>query len=105
MGDRVALWSQQNSTEDGKSAATWSAAEMQHANQGEKAPRGVCIDLGLAFEALLQNPRPFVVNAPPGHIDRLDLRRRQRLDRVEIAFTDLPVILDHLPERAERQVE
>ena len=51
------------------------------------------IDLGLAVEAFLQDARAFVMDAAPGHVDRLDLAGRQTFHRFEIALADLEVIL------------
>ena len=45
------------------------------------------------------------MDAAPGHVDGFDLAGGQFLDRLEIAFADLEVVLDHLTERPERQVE
>src|SRR6056297_4097109 len=104
MGERTALWSQQNSTEEG-SLPLKSPPEMQHADEGEEPPRGVVIDLHLAREPLLDHPRALVVDATAGHVDRLDLGRRHGLDRVEIAFADLEIVLHHLPERPQRELE
>src|SRR6056297_693611 len=106
MGERTALWSQQKSTDWGSSCTIpASAPEMQNADQGEKAPRGVIVDAGLALKPFLKDARAFVVDAPPGHVDGVDLAGRHVLDSIEIAFADRPVILDDLPERTERQVE
>ena len=53
----------------------------------------------------MQHAGAFVVDAPPGHIDRLNLAGGQFLDRLKIAFADLEVILHHLPKRPEGQVK
>jgi hypothetical protein len=56
MGERTALWSQQNSTDWGKSPK--SSAPVQDADQGEQAARGVDVDLGLAVQPFLQDRAP-----------------------------------------------
>ena len=54
MGDRTALWSQQNRTDLRSGAQAY--PPMQYADQGEETPGGVDIDLGLAVEPFLQHP-------------------------------------------------
>ena len=78
---------------------------MQNADQREEAPRGVDVQIGFALKPLLQDAGPLVVDAAPRHIDRLDLAGGELLDRVEIAFADLIVVLHDLPERPQRQME
>src|SRR6056297_343121 len=106
MGERTALWSQQKSTDWGSSCTIpASAPEMQNADQGEQAPRGVIVDTGLALKPFFKDARALVVDATAGHVDGFDLARRHVLDRIEIAFADRPVILDHLPEGRQREVK
>jgi len=45
------------------------------------------------------------MNATACHVDGFDLRRRERLYRVEVTFAYREVILHDLPERPQRQVE
>lgn len=81
------------------------APEMQHADEGEEAAGGGVIHLGLAVEPFLEDACALVVDAAAGHVDGLDLGWGQAFDRVEIALADLDVILHHLAERGEREVE
>ena len=78
---------------------------MQHADQREKATRGIGIYVGLTFKSLLQDAAAFVVDAATGHVDGFDLAGRQSFHRVEIAFAYLKIIFDHLPEWPQRQVK
>ncbi len=61
------------------------------------------VDGDLALEAVRQQPAALVVKSAPPHVDRLDLRRRRRLDRLVVAFTDQEVVLDDPPERRDRK--
>ncbi len=71
-----------------------------------KSRRAVAMSVStLPVEPLEQDARALVVDAAPAHVDRLDLRRRQPLHRVEVALADLEVVLDHLVEGGEREVE
>jgi hypothetical protein len=76
IGERTALWSQQNSTDPGRFGANASALEVENADQREKAARGQIIYLNFAFKPLLQHPRTFIVNTSAAHIDRFDLAGR-----------------------------
>ena len=67
------LWSQQNRTEPGISAHTGLCPEVENANQCEEASCGVGVNIGFTFLTLLQDPRPFIVNTTPCHIDGLNL--------------------------------
>ena len=67
---------------------------MQDADQRKEAPGGIVIDIGLALQAVLQDPSAFIMDAAPRHIDGFDLTWRQFLDGLVVAFADLPVILD-----------
>src|SRR5690606_28431786 len=77
----------------------------KRANQGEQAARCVDVDDGLTLQPFLQGAGALVVDAATRHVDRLDLRRRQTLYRIEIAGADLEVILNRLTKRAKRQVK
>jgi hypothetical protein len=63
--------------------------------QREQPPRRIEIDIDLALEAFAQQRRAFVVQAAAAHVERFDLRRRRIADRLEIAFADEEIILDH----------
>ena len=76
---------------------------MERADEGEQAPRRVGVGGDLALEPGLQQLRAFVVQAAPAHIQRLDLLRRGVADGVVIALADHEVVLDHPPERRERE--
>ena len=76
---------------------------MQHADEGEQAPRRVVIDFDLAGEAFAQQLGAFVVDAAAAHVEGFDLRRRRGADGFEIALADQKVILDHAAERRERK--
>src|SRR4029077_15174367 len=65
--------------------------------------RGIEIDVDLFLEPFLQKRRALVVNATASHIERLDLLRGRISDRLEIAFADKKVILDHAAERRQRK--
>jgi hypothetical protein len=58
------------------------------------------VHLCLAFQPLLQNRCTLVVDTPPRHVDGFDLGRGGGFYRVEIAFADLEIGLDHLTERS-----
>src|SRR5690625_1265495 len=116
MGERTELWSQQKSTDPGRRARSGSTAapmsgvvisalELQRADDREEAPRGFLIGLDLAREPPDQDLGPFIMNAAPPHVDRLDAGGRQAADGVEIALADREIILDDAAERAEREVE
>jgi hypothetical protein len=105
MGERTAFMVQTNSTDaiPAMGSAHAQPSQMQHAEQREQAPRGIEIDVDLALQARLQQRRAFVVQAAAAHVERFDLRRRRGADRLEIAFADQEIILDHAAERRQRQ--
>ena len=76
---------------------------MQHADQREQAAGGIEINVDLALQPFLQQFGGFVVDRAPGHIDRFDLLRRGRSDRLIIAVAYREIILDRPPEPAKRE--
>ena len=69
----------------GEAAKSKLSPEMQNANKGEQATRRLLINIGFAIEALLQDPRAFVVNSAQGHIDGFNLAGREGLHSFKIA--------------------
>ena len=59
---------------------------MQNANKGEQAARRLLINIGFAIEALLQDPRAFVVNSAPGHVDGFNLAGREGSSPLQSSF-------------------
>ena len=78
---------------------------MQNANKSEEAPRRIDIKLGLSFEPFLQNPRAFVVDPTPRHINGFDLAGRQLFHRIKVTLANLEVVLHNLTKWPERQVK
>jgi hypothetical protein len=62
MGERIAFMVQANRTLPGSSAmGASSAADVQHADQGEQAARGVVVELDPAGQRVAQDLRALVV--------------------------------------------
>ena len=78
---------------------------MQNANKSEQATRRLFINIGFAIEALLQDPRAFVVNSAPSHIDGFNLAGREGLHSFKIAFANLKIVFYHLAKGAKGQVK
>jgi hypothetical protein len=78
---------------------------MQNANKGEQTTRRLLINIGFAIEALLQDPRAFVVNSAPSHIDGFNLAGREGLHSFKIAFANLKVVFHHLAKGAKGEVK
>lgn len=76
---------------------------MEDADQREETPRGVEIDLNLAFEPFLEKFGRFVMDAAPRHVDRLNLLRRRLLDRLKIAVTNREIITDRAAKAAKAE--
>src|SRR6056297_3679481 len=84
-GERTALWLQQNRTEPGSVGMPRPlSAILKCADHREQPPRGGVIGLDPAFEPVGQDPRAFVVDAAPAHVDGLDPVGGHRLDRIEV---------------------
>src|SRR5690606_4174865 len=101
MGERNAFRVQANRTLPGSSAT--SATNVQHADQGEQAPRRLGVEADLALERLCELFRALVVQAAPAHVDRLDTAGRGGADRLEIALADHEVIFDQPAKGPHRQ--
>src|SRR5579864_7058602 len=80
-----------------------STFQMQYADEREETARRIGIHVDLAVEPLLEERGAFVVQPSAAHIERLNLRGWRRADRLEIAFADKEIVLDHAPERRHRQ--
>src|SRR4249920_3018728 len=96
IGERTALRLQAKRTAPGRSVsppAKASSLPMQGADQGEQASRGGDVDQDLALEPLHQQAAPFVVQAPPSHVDRLDAGGWRGLDRLVVALAHQEVVL------------
>src|SRR5688500_12682739 len=77
--------------------------DVQDADQGEEASGGVEVHLDLVLQAVLEELGSLVVDAAPGHVDRLDALGRVRADGFEIAFADREIVLEGALEAAEGQ--
>lgn len=75
---------------------------IKHTDKGEKTARSIEIDFDLAGKPVHQSLRAVIVNAPPAHVDRLDLAGGGAY-RLVIAFADQEIILDDAAERRQRQ--
>ena len=75
--------------------------DVEDADQGEQAPRGIEIHRHLAVEAILQKLGALVVESAPGHVDRLDPARMVGTDRFEIGIADREIVADRAAEAAE----
>jgi replicative DNA helicase len=71
---------------------------VQHADQGEQAAGGGKVGFHFAVQPLQQHFGRFVVDAAPGHVDRLDLLRGGAADRLVIAVADREVFADRAAE-------
>src|SRR5262245_43647768 len=76
---------------------------MEDADEGEKAARGVAVDVDLARQPLAQQRRALVVKAAPPHVDSLDLRWRGGLDGGVVAFANSEIVLHHAAKGSERK--
>src|SRR5437870_2428135 len=103
IGLRTALSVQAKSTAPGSSSPLGprklSALQMQDAEEREEPARRVEIDLDLAFQALFQKRRAFVVQPATPHIQRFYLVGRRIADRLEVAVADEEIVFDHAAER------
>ena len=74
--------------------------EVQYADQREQAACGIDVDVCFALKPFLQHSRAFIVDTATGHIDCFDLAGGQGFDSIKVAFADLKLVFDDLPERA-----
>jgi hypothetical protein len=74
---------------------------MQNANKSEQATRRLFINIGFAIEALLQDPRAFVVNSASSHIDGFNLAGREGLTQLQNSFRKFENSLLPLGERGQ----
>src|SRR3990172_6597043 len=100
MGERTALRLQAKRTAPGRSVPSpkSSALPVERAEEREQATGGGDIDGDLALEPLLQQAAPFVVQAPPSHVDGLDLGGGLGLDRLVVALADEEIVLHQAAE-------
>jgi len=75
--------------------------DVEHAEQGEQAPRGVEIHLDLAGEAFLQQFGAVIVEAAAGHVDRLDAAGAVAAHRLEVGIADREIVADRPAEAGE----
>src|SRR5215207_4063414 len=80
-----------------------SAADVQHADQGEQPAGGGKVGLDFADEPFEEEFGGLVVNAPARHVDRLDLGGGGAADRLVIAVADREIIADRTAKAAETQ--
>jgi hypothetical protein len=64
-----------------------------------RANAGRRINIDLAVEPFFQNFTALIVQRPPCHVDRFDLRRGGKPDGLIIAFANLEIVFDDHPER------
>ena len=79
--------------------------DVQDADQGEQAAGSVEIHLDLAGEAFLQELGRLVVQAAPGHVDRLDAPGAVVADGAEIGIADLEIVADRAAEAGEAHAD
>src|ERR1041385_6046742 len=104
IGERTEFSPQANNTACGRGgAAKRSALPVQHADQREQAARGVDVDLHFVLEPLHQDTRAVVVDGAPSHVERLDLVRRRRADRLIVAVADRVIVFHDTAQRRERK--
>lgn len=72
---------------------------MQGTDKGENTPRRIKTHFGLIAKAVRQQPRSFIMQASPPHIDRFDLGRRRRPDRIVITLADHEIVFHDPAER------
>lgn len=72
---------------------------MKAANQREKTPSRVVIELNFILKALAQDIGAFVVHAAARHIDGLNLRRGGIADRVVIALAQHEIVFNDFSKR------
>jgi hypothetical protein len=78
---------------------------MQYADQSEEPPRGLEVDIDLAFQPLDQQFRALIVNAAPGHVDGFDLGSAGLADCLIIAVANREIIPDRSPEAAQSEYQ
>src|SRR6185295_13124011 len=79
--------------------------DVKDADQGEQAAGGVEIHLDLAGEAFLEELGGLVVQAAPGHVDRLDSFGAAGADRLEVGIADLEIVADRAAEAGEAHAD
>ncbi len=76
---------------------------MQYADQSEETPRGLEVNIDLAFQPFDQQFSALVVDSAPGHVDGFDFGSARLADCLIIAVANREIVADRTPKTTQRQ--